>query len=267
MLDQITPLILTYNESPNIQRTLDKLQWANEIVVIDSFSCDGTVEILKRSPIVRLVQRAFDSHTQQWNFGLQQIQTPWVLSLDADYVLSDQLVDEMRGLNQDNEHSGYSAAFKYCVCGRPLRASLYPPRTVLFRRSGANYRDDGHTQLLEVKGRVVPLRSPIYHDDRKPLERWLNEQRRYVASESHLLFGTPPNRLNCADRLRRLVVVAPWLVLIYTLIWKRLILDGWPGWYYVIQRTYVELLLSLELLDLRLKINPDLDGTFPRTPR
>src|SRR6185369_1762222 len=98
MLDQITPLILTYNEAPNIPRSLEALSWAKDIVVVDSFSDDNTVELAKSFPQVRLFQRAFDSHRNQWEFGLKEtgISTPWVLALDADYVLSDELVADRR---------------------------------------------------------------------------------------------------------------------------------------------------------------------------
>ena len=95
MLHEITPLILTFNESPNIARTLEKLSWAKQIVVIDSYSTDATLEILQHYPQVQIFQREFDNHENQWNFGLQQVKTEWVLSLDADYLLTDELITEL----------------------------------------------------------------------------------------------------------------------------------------------------------------------------
>src|SRR5438876_66689 len=92
----VTPLILTYNEAPNLRRTLEKLRWAPEILVVDSFSTDETVKIAKSFPQVRVIERQFDSHMNQWNYGLEQCNTPWVLALDADYVLDDQLVQELQ---------------------------------------------------------------------------------------------------------------------------------------------------------------------------
>src|SRR5438270_13866515 len=88
----ITPLILTFNEEENIARTIGKLSWAKEVVVIDSGSTDRTIELARAThPNVRIVERIFDTHAAQWNFGLAQVRTPWVLSLDADYELSDAL--------------------------------------------------------------------------------------------------------------------------------------------------------------------------------
>src|SRR5215510_6475714 len=111
MLDQITPLILTYNEAPNIARVLQGLNWAEEIVVVDSFSDDETVQIATSFPNVRVVQRAFDCHRNQWEFGLKEtgITTPWVLALDADYVVTDELISELKTLDLDTETAGYRA--------------------------------------------------------------------------------------------------------------------------------------------------------------
>src|SRR5262249_57388185 len=88
MHEQITPLIITLDEAPNIGRTLDKLGWARRIVVVDSGSTDGTLELLRGYPQVDVVQHPFADFAAQCNFGLTQVATNWVLSLDADYELS-----------------------------------------------------------------------------------------------------------------------------------------------------------------------------------
>ena len=264
MLSDVTPLILTLDEAPNIRRTLEKLAWAKQILVVDSFSTDETLDIARSFPQVRIVQRKFDTFAGQCNFGLQKINTEWVLSLDADYVLSDELDSELRELKPDGDVAGYRAKFVYCIDGRPLRASLYPPRTVLYRRTRARYRDEGHGHRVRVDGYVAELRSPIFHDDRKPLDRWLHEQNRYAVREAEYLFAAeskPPGAgsrkpglgempaLNWRDRIRKKVVLSPILIFFYTLFGRGLILDGWPGLYYVFQRTLAEILLSLRLME------------------
>src|SRR5687768_8697911 len=122
MLDEITPLILTYNEERNIARTLRPLGWAREIVVIDSGSTDSTLDIIRSFRPVRVVQRMSDSFGSQCNLRRDQDSTGRVLSLDADYVLSDQLRDEIRELAPTARISGYQVPFLYCTYGKPLRA-------------------------------------------------------------------------------------------------------------------------------------------------
>jgi glycosyltransferase involved in cell wall biosynthesis len=137
---QITPLILTYNEAPNIRRTVEKLLWAERIVVIDSGSTDETVAMLRNYPQVEVIRHPFEDFASQCNFGLTQVASTWVLSLDADYELSDALVKELHSLAPLDDVFGYRARFVYRIYGRPLRGSLYPPRTVLYRKDRASYR-------------------------------------------------------------------------------------------------------------------------------
>jgi glycosyltransferase involved in cell wall biosynthesis len=249
MLEKITPLILTYNEAPNIAQTVGCLGWAKNIVIVDSYSTDETLEILASYPQIKLYQRKFDTHANQWNYGLEQICSDWVLSLDADYLVTDELVNEIKLLSPSSNSSGYFVRFKYCVFGKPLRGTLLPPRQVLFQKKQAIYIDDGHTQLLKVEGQSDFLSAYIYHDDRKPLSRWLWAQDRYMLMESKKLRETPINQLSFGDRLRQQKLIAPFIILIYCLIINRGILDGWAGLYYAFQRTLAEILLSIHLIE------------------
>src|SRR5262249_10570650 len=102
LLNEITPLIITFDEAANIARTLARLKWARRIVVIDSGSTDHTIEIVRSYPQADLFHRPFDDFASQCNFGLGHVTTPWVLSLDADYELSQELVDELSNRHTDS---------------------------------------------------------------------------------------------------------------------------------------------------------------------
>lgn len=266
-LSQITPLVLTYNESENIGACLRALDWAREIVVVDSFSSDDTVEQAKQFANVRVVQRVFDTHAAQWNFGLQAagITTPWVMALDADYRPTRALVDEIRSLDPPAAVSAYFVPFTYCVFGRPLRGTVYGPVASLFRRDSAAYVQDGHTQRLRLaRGDFATLDARMLHDDRKPLRRWLASQARYMELEVRMLQELPLTELTWADRLRKSIVLAPWLMFFYCLIGKGTLFDGWPGWYYAFQRLTAELILCLELISLRFRLaEPQCDSPRP----
>jgi glycosyltransferase involved in cell wall biosynthesis len=262
-LELITPLILTYNEAANLDRTLQQLTWAQRIVVIDSYSTDITLEILTRYPQVELFQRTFDSFANQCNYGLSKIESMWVLSLDADYVLSDEFTAEIQTLPKESAINGYITPLKYCIFGKPLRGTLLPPRQVLYQREKATYQNDGHAHRVIVKGESKMLSSPIFHDDRKPLTRWLWAQDRYMIIESKKLLETPNCELSWGDRIRKQKILAPFIILFYCLILKGGILDGWIGWYYAFQRLLAEVLLSIRLIeaekqhDMELKLEGD----------
>ena len=250
-LADITPLILTYNEEPNLGRTLAQLTWAREILVLDSGSTDQTLVLARSFPNVRVLHRPFDSFAQQCNFGLAQIETEWVLSLDADYLLTPELHAELLMLDPSPAVGGFSATFCYCVNGRPLRGTLYPPRTVLYRRRLARYADDGHAHHVQVSAPVTPLRGRLLHDDRKPLSHWIWSQDRYAKLEAEKLSRTPGAELGLNDRIRKTILLGPPVVFLYTLFVRGVILDGWAGWHYALQRALAETLLSLRLIEAK----------------
>jgi glycosyltransferase involved in cell wall biosynthesis len=251
---EITPIVLTFNEEPNIARTLEQLRWARSVIVLDSFSTDATLELARRFDNVRVIQHRFVDFAQQWNFVLEQggIETEWVLALDADYVLSEELVAELAELQPEADVGGYRCSFQYCIQGSPLRGSLYPPNTLLFRRRLGRYIQDGHAYRLTLAtGRVVQLQGKIKHDDRKSLERWLISQEHYARIEVGKLRRTPLRALSWPDRIRRIPFAAPAIVPWYCLLIKGSALDGVSGLAYVAQRTVAELILSLMLVEER----------------
>lgn len=250
MLADITPVILTYNEAPNIGRSLDRLGWAREVVIVDSGSTDETLAIAARYPNARVVQRPFDSHANQWRFAVEEtgIVSDWILRLDADYMLEPALREEIAALQPDEATAAFEIAFTYCIEGRKLRASLYPTLPVLFRRGRARFVDDGHTEKLSIDGPTRRLSNRLLHDDRKSLERWLQSQSRYQEIEAEKLTTRPWSELSWADRLRLTRVLGPPVVLVHCLFVKGLIFDGSAGLIYTGQRVMADIILSMHLL-------------------
>ena len=251
-LDQITPLILTFNEEANIARCLDRLRWAKRVIVLDSGSTDATESLARGFANAELVRWPFDSFAEQCNFGLAQVQTPWVLSLDCDYVLNEGFEDEAALLIAEGTLAGYRAAFRYCIHGRPLSATLYPPRYVLYRKDLARYENEGHGHRVRISGHVGDMRSKIDHDDRKPLSRWLMSQIKYAQMEAVFLTNSSPESFSRTDKLRRLGWLMPLLAPVYCLFVKGLWRDGLAGWHYTLQRWLAECMIALALADRRL---------------
>jgi glycosyltransferase involved in cell wall biosynthesis len=249
----ITAVILTFNEAPNIERTLARLTWLADVVVVDSMSTDDTVAIASRFPNVRIVARAFTTHAEQWAHAVEQtgIATEWILALDADYVLTPAAATEIQALQPAAQTAGFAASFEYCIDGRPLRGGVYPPVTVLYRRAAARYEQDGHTQRIRVDGEVRPLAARIQHDDRKPIAHWLAAQARYMRLEAEKLTTARADR-SIVDAVRRWIVIAPPAMFFYSYIVRGGILDGRAGLFYALQRTVSELILSLFLVRRKL---------------
>jgi glycosyltransferase involved in cell wall biosynthesis len=258
MLSQITPIILTYNEAPNIARAMSRLTWAKDIVVVDSKSTDGTVAELARWPNVRVFSRIFDTHASQWNYAVTDtdVKTPWILRLDADYLLTNDLIDELRALHPESDTNAYAIAFDYAIFSRKLRASLYPRNTILLRQGHFNIYDRGHTEVWVVEGIVKGLQARVIHDDWKGVEGWVNSQGRYMSRELAKISNRGEARVR--DRLRLVPPLMPIAIFLYCLFGKGLIFDGRAGLFYALQRAIAEAVLSLLVLEksLRGRVDP-----------
>lgn len=130
MKEKISISIITFNEAKIIKQCLEKLNWADEILVVDSGSTDDTVAICE-SFGAKVVYHAFENFGAQKQFALDQTANDWVLSLDADEVLSDELIDEIKNLNLENEYKGY-----------------YIPRTHVFLNTIFTYGSENKKPIL-----------------------------------------------------------------------------------------------------------------------
>ena len=253
-IKDITPVILTYNEIDNIKQTIDSLSWANDIVVVDSGSTDGTLDFLNSQSNVRVFFRNFDLHANQWNFAITdtKISTNWVLALDADYVLPGAFIDELINLEPKVGCIGFKVKFKYVLGNKILLGSMYPPGIVLYKVKNGLYFQDGHTQRLHISGgHVAFIQSFVFHHDKKSLSRWLGSQLAYAKLESSMILLKVANKskLSLKDRIRLMFIVSPLVTPIYFLIVKGGIFNGVHGIFYALQRSLVEIIIALYLIE------------------
>jgi glycosyltransferase involved in cell wall biosynthesis len=248
MLNRITPVLLTHNEEQNIARTLSRLRWAKDIVVVDSGSTDSTLAFVAKFPNTRVFNRRFDTHAKQWRFAVEetQITTDWFLRLDADYQMTDALIDELSMLDPDAPVSAYRIAFDYAIFSRQLRCSLYPSNTLLMRRGCFSVWDKGHTEAWEVNGPIATLRSRIVHDDWKSTGQWVAGQVRYM---QHELEWLQTRKAGLVRWLRLRPPLMPIAVFLYCLFGRGLLLNGRAGIFYSLQRMVAEAVLSLMVLE------------------
>jgi len=252
-------VILTKNEEPNLTRVLDKLTWLEKVVILDSYSTDATLEIAARYPNTVVVQRPFDTHAQQWNYGLSLAESEWILSLDADYVLPDDFIEETKHYIATGKDVAYDTNFKFLVFGKPLLKDNTTPRPVLFKKEFCTYYDDGHTQRLKINGSTGRYIAEILHDDRKSFSRWLSNQDGYSVKECNKLATSNGEGLPMSSKIRKTKIFAPFIVFFYSLFVKGLIFNGWRGWHYTLQRTMVEMIMAIRLIEEE-KLKKDIEN-------
>lgn len=163
---ELSVVIVTQNEQDRIGQCLESVKWANEIIVVDAFSTDKTAEIC-RSYTNKIYSRQWDGFIPQKNYALALATRDWVLSLDADEQLEEQLIAEIKTAlgTKGNDCTAYSMPRKTYYLGRwMMHSGWYPDRKIrLIRKGSGVWAGLEPHDALEVKGRVCMLKGNILH--------------------------------------------------------------------------------------------------------
>jgi glycosyltransferase involved in cell wall biosynthesis len=265
----ISVIILTHNEETNIARCLDSVSWSDDILVVDSFSEDRTVEISKRHG-ARVIQRAFEDFSSQRNFASEQgnLKHEWVLHLDADEIVTPELSAELLGA-MFGDKDAYRVSSKLIFCGKFLRhAGLFPWYQVRFgRKQALRFKQVGHGQRETLEpGRIGTLKSSLLHFNfSKGLCDWIEKHNRYSTAEARQnvygaaddnvpiqdLFSMAPNRRRAAKRIFRRLPCRPTIRFIYMYLFRGGILDGKAGFTYCRLLAWYERLIVWKEREIR----------------
>lgn len=175
---KISAVIITHNEEKRLEPALKSLKdIVSEIIVVDSFSTDGTVKLAKKFGS-RIYKREWTNYADQKNYANQKASYPWILSLDADERLSPELRREIQELKEkEPEAAGFSMPRQTYYLGKwILHSGWYPDRKIrLFKKDKAFWKGEYVHEKLVIEGQVRKLASPIYHftyqDIRDHMER------------------------------------------------------------------------------------------------
>ena len=180
----IGALVLTYNEAENISDCLASLEWVTELVVIDSYSDDNTLD-KARKYTDRIYQREFDDFASQRNFGLEKLSTDWVLVVDADERVTPELKSEIQRVLHEPQAEGYEIPRKNYFLGRWIKyCGWYPDYTLrLFKRENNCYSGLVH-EGLDLEGEVKRLDNPLIHYTYRDLEHYLAKINHYTSLDA-----------------------------------------------------------------------------------
>ncbi len=178
----VTAVIITYNESANLRRTLSQLYWCDEIVIVDSFSTDGT-DTIARKFNCRVIQREFIGFGEQKSFAISQSKNDWILCLDADEYLTGELIEEIRHeLINPGDHRAFSFPSNLVFRKQRFRFGRESNRQVvkLFNRRYGHVSNDRVHERIQVQGRIKKLASPMLHFSYRDITQYLHKFDRYT---------------------------------------------------------------------------------------
>lgn len=183
----VSVVILAKNEADRIGTCLERLRWADEIVVVDDMSTDRTAEICRYFG-ARVVQRPLDTFSNQANFGLQHATGDWILTLDADELVSPLLRQEIEDvLLRDAGHVGFTFKRLNHFLGHEMRhGGWYHDLLRLFRRDAGTFTGKVHL-TPQLEGPVGRLRGHVEHYPFQSLSQFVDRQNRYTSVEAEEL--------------------------------------------------------------------------------
>lgn len=262
----LTAVILTLNEEINIVRCLNCLDWADDVVIVDSGSADRTLELAARArPDVRVFTHPFKDFGDQRNWALDNIEPKheWVLFIDADEFCVPELAREIGDyIRSPGDTVGAFIAGKNHFMGKWLRYSgLYPSYQLRLLKMGAvRYRKEGHGQREVTVGKPAFLKEGWIHEGfSKGLTDWFDKHNRYTSDEIELLarlrssplalrdlFSKDPVcRRRCEKRIgARLLLFTPFLRFFYHYVLRLGFLDGKPGFLFCLLRALVAVMVT-----------------------
>ncbi|MBL8848230.1 MAG: glycosyltransferase family 2 protein [Planctomycetaceae bacterium] len=252
----ISVLIAVRNEVKNLGRCLEPLQgWADEVVVVDSQSSDGTIELAQAAgaTVVQFHYQGGWPKKRQWALETHGWKNDWILLLDADEILLPEVKAEIAAAIRDEQYAGYWLQFQIVFLGRMLRhgdTRLW--KRCLFRRGRGRYerrleQQDARMADMEVHEHVVvegPTRrlcSPVRHENWNSLHRYIEKHNEYSTWEANVqlygsddelrpsLFGTQAQRRRWLKRTFMRLPGAPWLRFLYVYVFRMGFLDGRAG--------------------------------------
>ncbi|WP_247233775.1 glycosyltransferase family 2 protein [Telluribacter sp. SYSU D00476] len=245
----ISVVIITYNEAQALPLTLRSVAWADEIIVVDSGSTDATVALAEGMG-ARVFHRSFDGYGSQKRYAVGQATHDWILSIDADEVVSPELTLEIQQvLRQGPGCQGYRFPISLVYQGRLLRHSgEYNKRFLrLFDRRTGNYTTDNVHEKVVVTGKVGTLSNRIYHYSFENITDHFLKIDRYTTIAAHAMHqrGKRSSRLKAVFRLP--------LTFLRIYILRLGILDGYEGFLWALYMSVYTMTKYTKLVELQNK--------------
>jgi glycosyltransferase involved in cell wall biosynthesis len=182
-MEKITAIIPTFNEEVHIKAAIESVLWCDEVIVVDSFSTDKTVEIVKSFPQVKLLQHHYEYPAAQKNWTIPQASHNWIFLLDADERPTAELVEEIQGiLKTGSNFAGFWIYRRNHFMGKRIDYSGWQSDKVirLFKRDECKYQDKLVHEEIESNGEISLLKHKLVHYTYKDVTSYLKKADRYT---------------------------------------------------------------------------------------
>ncbi|KAA5824414.1 glycosyltransferase family 2 protein [Algibacter amylolyticus] len=189
----ITALIITFNEIKHIESVIKNIDFADEIIVVDSFSTDGTFEKLQQLKNVKTIQRKFKNFADQRNYALKQATHEWILFIDADERITEPLKNEiLEAINTPKDSVAFMVKRLYFFKQKRIRFSGFQTDTTyrLFKKGTVNYIEDKIVhEMPEIDGESKLFKNTMLHYCFDSSAHYKSKMERYAKLKALELFN------------------------------------------------------------------------------
>ena len=231
---KITAIIPTLNEEFNIEGAIKSVGFADEIIVIDSFSDDNTINLAKKHN-VKVIQRQFDDFSSQKNYVINLAKHNWIYILDADERVTNQLKEEiLQTLNEPTEFVGFYVYRTFYFIGRKLNYSGWQRDKVirLFRKDKCQYNGELVHESIKAEGKIGFLNNKLEHYSYRSYNHYSNKLNHYSALKAKSLLENGKG-----VTVFHILIKPPVRFIIHYFI-RLGFLDGFPGFIISVLQSY-----------------------------
>ncbi|MGB3345216.1 MAG: glycosyltransferase family 2 protein [Aequorivita sp.] len=222
---KITALAITLNEAHNIEGYIKNLWFADEIIIVDSFSTDRTVDLASKHEKVIVYQREFDNFSAQKNFAISKAKNDWVTFFDLDEEVTEPLAREIVAVSKNPKAIAYFVKRNYNFMGKRIRFSGFQTDYVIrfFNKNHCQYNANLVHETIEADGKTAKLKNSCPHYTYKSFDHYTGKLHQYSELQAQMLYekGKKPNLYHFLFR--------PWYRFWHQYVVRLGILDGKEG--------------------------------------
>lgn len=188
---KISALLITYNEEEFIRDYILYMDFVDELIIVDSYSTDKTIDIIKEFPHVKLYQRKFDDFSSQKNYAIEKASNEWIIFFDADEVIPKSLKEEIiEKVSNETEEVAYWIYRTTIYMGKEIRYSgLQNDKVIrLFKKEFCRYNGKLVHEEIDAKGNVGFLKNKMKHYSYKGMDIIIAKRNKYAQLQAETLF-------------------------------------------------------------------------------
>ncbi len=242
---KVSAVLITYNESSDLPATLSRLNWCDEIIVVDSFSEDGTDKIAREFGC-KLIQRTFTSFGEQKSFAVSQAKNDWILSLDSDEWLTRDLILEIcQAMEDPGDFHAFAIRSSLFFRNQRFRYGHESARPVvrLFNKKFGHITNDRVHEQIQVKGKIKRLEGLLFHNSIRNIDQFLSKFGMYTAWSAEKYWEQGRRKSKSL-----ILISIPFYFFKYYFLEKN-ILNGFNGFYWSALMAFYHFVKYLQLED------------------